>query len=251
MSTPHIEYAGGYTLAKVNESRRAVIARAPAWWQELARANGRRGSPPDRPRARPPAPADARRVIGWLAGTICPAVSEPAFSSRDGRRLPEQFSDACMRAMLLQTPQQVKPIAITWGHSGPTICTTRNLDAIFFIKAVDGFFTGLEFQARLRPDDELHRRVLAEAADGLGVSIGYYSRRQSIVKRDGVGEVRVIHDAKLDHVAVLPKASSLRACFPAARCYAGTGQWIACPVELGQRARLDAYAVWKRQVGIR
>ena len=76
------------------------------------------------------------------------------------------------------------------------------------------------------------------------------SGRQSPVERDGMGEVRVIHDEILDHVAVLPKASSLRACFPAARCYAGTGQWIACPIELGPRARLDAYAVWKRQVGI-
>lgn len=252
MSTPHIEYAGGHTLAKVNESRGPAIAKAPAWWRQMSRDTQRRaGGQPDRSRARPPAAADARRVIGWLAGTVCPAVSEAVYSARDGKRLPEQFTDVCMDAMRRQTLQQERPIPITWGHNGPTICTTRNLDAVFFIKAVGGFFTGLEFQARLRPGDELHRRVLAEAAGGLGVSIGYYSRRQSTVERDGVGEVRVIHDAVLDHVAVLPKASAMRACFPAARCYGGTGQWIACPVELHERARLDAYRVWQRQVGVR
>lgn len=253
-TAPVIEYGGWTHYGTTAEQARVKLRNAPAWVRERATAAqspAKSPATPARPRARPPAAPDARRVIGWLAGTICPAVSNPAHSSHDGRKLPEQFSDVCMATMLRQTRQQEKPIELRWGHRGPVIATTRNLDVLFSVNYATGFLTGLEFEARLRLDDELHRRVLAEAADGLGVSIGYIGRRQSIVERDGVGAVRVIHDAVLDHVAVLPKSSDLQPCFPAARCYGGQGKWFACPVQLHDRARLDAYAVCKRQAGVK
>lgn len=252
MSTkPEIEYSGS-SRHMTPEQMRIKLRNAPAWVLQRAGITSRAAAaPPARPRSRPPATAAARSVIGWVAGTICPAVSNPAYSSGDGRTLPEQFTDVCMRAMLRQATEQTKPIALRWGHRGPVIATTRNLDVLFTIKSSTAFLTGLEFEARLRLDDELHRRVLAAGADGLGVSIGYVSTRQSIVQRDGIGEVRVIHECVLDHVAVLPPDANLRAAYPAARCYAGKGRWMACPVELRSRARLDAYAVWKRQAGAR
>ena len=89
------------------------------------------------------------------------------------------------------------------------------------------------------------------AADGPGVSIGYTARRQWRVERDGIGTVRVVDDAVLDHVAVLPGSATQRPAVAAARCSAGTGRWFGCPVNLHTRAQLAAHAVLKRQAGVR
>lgn len=245
-TTPAIEY-GGWSGCGMRPDQVAIKLRnAPAWVRERA-AGATRAAPAT---AKPTRQPDRAAVIGWLAGTVCPAVSDPAYSSYDARHLPEQFSDACMAAMRRQTVEQAKPIPITWGHRGPVICTTRNLDALFFVKASLGIYAGLEFQARLDLGNALHRQVLDEAAEGLGVSIGYVNRRQSIVTRDGIGEVRVIHEASLDHVAILPRASKLQPAFPAARCFAAKGRRLAPPVELHERARVHAWQVWKRQCGV-
>lgn len=163
--------------------------------------------------------------------------------------MPEQFTDNAWRSMLRQTIQSTAGVPLTWGHGGPVICTTRGLDVVFAIYQSVGTLMGLEFQARL-PASEIGRRVLADGAGGLGVSIGYRKARQWITERDGVGAVRVVDDCVLDHVAVLPPAT-LNPCFEGARCYSGTGRWLTCPVALRDRARLDAYAVLKRQAGVR
>lgn len=253
--TTQIEYAGG-AMRLPAELVKMKTRGAPRWWLELASRGAGVSSPapaspaPSRPASPRASTQDTGREIGWIAGTVCPAVSSPAYSAHDKRELPEQFSDACMALMLRQTRQQEKPIPIKWGHRGEVIATTRNLDVLFSISRRAGFYTGLEFEARLSLTNELHRRVLADAANGLGVSIGYMSRSQYIIERDGVGEVRVVTDAVLDHVAILPPSETLVATFPAARCYAGQGKWYGCPSGLHERARLDAYAVWKRQAGI-
>jgi hypothetical protein len=244
-----IEYSGGSAWGTTADQASIKTRNAPRWWLEMARRTSPAASPA-RPPARPAAPADARRSVGWLAGTCCPGVSEPARSQADGKTLPEQFTDACWRSMLRQTQQQERPIALTWDHYGPVIATTRNLDVLYHIKYGEPGMIGLEFECRL-PDTELGRQVLAAAAEGLGVSIGYHAKRQWHVERDGIGTVRVVDDAVLDHVAVLPGSATQRPAFSAARCFAGTGRWMACPVELPTRARLAAWDVLKRQAGVR
>jgi len=242
-----IEYSGGSTWGRTAEQFKLKTRNAPREWLERAKVNSRAtAAPPARPHVRP----DPDRMIGWLAGTCCPGVSVPVKSSADGRELPEQFTDNAWRSMLRQTQSRGRPVPLTWDHYGPTITTTAGLDVLFRIASDVGGLIGLEFEARLH-DDDLGQRVLAAAAGGLGVSIGYTAKRQWHVERDGIGTVRIVDDAVLDHVAVLPGSATQRPAFRAACCYAGTGRWIACPVDLHTRAQLDAYAVLKRQAGVR
>lgn len=244
-----IEYGGCSTWAMTPDQIRIKLRHAPEWVRNRAAVAAAPVSP-SRPTVRPPAAqADARRSVGWVAGVICPGVSSPAYSSQDGRTLPEQFTDNAWRSMLKQAAQQEKFIPLKLGHKGEVIATTRNLDVLFHIKRSVGGLMGLEFQCRL-PDTAIGRRVLAEARDGLGVSIGYHSARQWHVERDYVGTVRVIDDCVLDHVAILPASEHVEASYSGARCYSAVGKWMACPVEIQDRARLFAYAELKRQAGI-
>ncbi|MFM8496572.1 MAG: hypothetical protein ACKOEM_13780 [Planctomycetia bacterium] len=80
MNAPRIEYAGGATLAQVNESRRGCTQHAPLWWRQLAAQGASTRTNPVKPapaRAAKPAP-----LIGWMAGVCCPGVSRPAFGHR-------------------------------------------------------------------------------------------------------------------------------------------------------------------------
>lgn len=248
MSTPVIEYSGGSSWGATPEQVQLKLRNAPAWVHARIASRTAAASPARPPVSRPAVNPD--EIIGWIAGTCCPGVSVPVHSNADGRTLPEQFTDAAWRSMLRQTRTAGKPVPLTWDHHGPVIATTRDLAVLFRIAPTVGGLIGLEFESRLR-DDDLGRRILAAAADGLGVSIGYHSKRQWHVERDGIGTVRVVDDALLDHVAVLPGSATQRPAFSAARCYAGTGRWFGCPVKLHTRAQLDAYTVLKRQAGVR
>ena len=245
----HVEYSGGSSWGTSPEQIAIKLRHAPEWLKRQAAATTKSSGPPRRI-ARPPAPAaDARRSVGWVAGVVCPGVSVPAYASSDRQRLPEQFTQAAWRSMLRQTQAAEKPIALTWGHGGPVIATTRDLGLVFNVKRNHmGELVGLEFAARL-PETELGRRVLEQAKDGLGVSVGYFARRLWHVERDGVGKVRVVDEARMDHVAIVTPASGLSASYPAARCFSGVGQWLACPHGLYARSRSYAYAELTRQAG--
>jgi hypothetical protein len=243
MNTGTIEYSGGSSWGRTAEQVRLKTRNAPRWWLDRAGLHGRAAAPAATAKR-------ARRVIGWIGGTCCPGVSVPAFSASDRRTLPEQFTPAAWRAMLRQSHGGKRPVRLTWGHGGDTIAASTGLDVLFRLHPTFGELIGLEFEARLY-DDEIGRRVLAEGADGLGVSIGYHSVRQWHVERDGIGTVRVVDDAVLDHVAVLPRSSTLGPCFKAARCYAAPGGELTCPTNIRTKPQLEAYAVLKRQAGCR
>ena len=240
-----VEYGGWSHWGTHGEQARIKLRNAPAWVRERA-ASGTRGPLPQPAAARPqPAAPAVRRMAGWLFATCCPGVSVPAHSSSDGERLPEQFTDNALASMKRQAESGQHRIPVTLGHRGPVIVTSANLDVLFRIHPL----CGLVMEARL-PDNELSRQVVADAVEGLGVSIGYFNRRQWIVDRPGVGRVRVVDDAVLDHVAVLPRSSTLTPCFEGARCFSASGVRWGCPPDVRTRAELAAYRVIKRQAGI-
>ena len=88
---------------------------------------------------------------------------------------------------------------------------------------------GLEFEARLR-DTPACRKVLERmTTTGWGVSIGFKRGKQWTVERPGVGRLRVIDDAVLDHVALIDGTANRRAAYSVARCHAARSTGTTCP----------------------
>lgn len=206
-----MEFAGGPGMALPHNSRAEVLRRAPAWWRAQAQraAAAADNSPP--PRAR--RPAKAQQPIGWVYGVACVGVSDPAYSESDKRKIPEQFTDACIAALVRQANSG--GVSLTWGHSHDTLVTSgRELNLLF---RADPIY-GLTFTARLH-DSPLNRRVLAELEDDgvLGVSVAYDRASGWTVDRRGYGPVRIVNACRLHHVAVLGRDSGLTPCYPAAR----------------------------------
>lgn len=247
MSNRNIERAGGVGMADL--SRRGVLERAPAWWRELAQrgASAPAASSPARPKASPAKPTARAQapVIGWLAGVCCAGVSKPCYGHVDGRTLPEQFTGNAWRSMLEQLRTVSLDVPLRRGHDGPVLATSRSLDLVFNINPV----YGLEFEARLRDTPEC-RKVLDEiTATGWGVSIGFARGKQWTVERSGVGTVRVIDDAVLDHVAIIDGTGNRRAAYAAARCHAARSTSVACPSRLQSDARGWAFRILAMQAG--
>ena len=230
------------------EDIEAKLRNAPAWLR--SRLNPR-PSPaaikPTRPVATANPQARSRApVIGWIAGTCCPGVSRPAFAAHDGETLPEQFTPRCMEQLVTQS-HRGDAVTLTWGHSGPVIGSTRDLDLLFRVDRI----VGLEFEARLR-DTELGRKVLAEIEGrSLGVSIGFMNTKSWIVDRDGVGRLRVVDECRLHHVAVLPRTATLRPAYSGARCYGARDAGAGCPLNLRFDARAWAFRFIAAQAGVR
>ena len=249
---PHIEYAGGYTLAQVNESRRSVIANAPAWWRKLARETAHRHFPaPAQPAAMQPVKPSAARQRpgwGWVSGVCAPGVSTPVYGHGDRERLPEQFTPRCWESILRSINDGKRPVTLTLGHDGPVLASTPH-DLTFRLHSLFGM--GLEFQARLRSGDVPAAVAAALQDGGLAVSVGYKLPKQWIVERSGVGRMRVIDDCVLDHVALLVPDGKMKPVYAAARCYGVAGPRNGCPREATDRALQHAYRELKRQAGCR
>jgi len=236
-----IEYAGGGNLQAVMESRAAAIASAPAWVRE----GNEKGREPARASARPSAtPAAARRIAGWLAGCACPGVSVPAYSKRDSKSLPEQFTENAVAGFVQQWARGTE-VPLCWKHGGPVLA-----HSVLDVSLSSNSITGLEFTARLE-DTDLARLALEQltARGGVAVSIGYNSStaRQWHVERDGIGTVRVIDRAELHHIALIPSTSGLLPAYRGARAFGVRGARLGCPPELRDRSRAAAYEVVKSQ----
>ena len=239
------------------------LRNAPAWLRNVAAVRGVSASPADRPAwhhkpeslatapsvAAKPSRPQARSlapVIGWVAGVCCPGVSRPAHSTEDGEVLCEQFTGRAMQSICDQA-RAGGEIALTWGHDGPEIASSRGLDLLFRVDRT----VGLEFEARLR-DTPLGRKVLAEI-DGrsLGVSIGFHRSKSWIVERDGVGRMRVVDECRLHHVAVLERTATLRPIYRGARCYGVKDSGLGCPMHLRQSAEAWAFRQIAAQAGVK
>lgn len=166
-------------------------------------------------------------------GVCCPGVSKPCYGHVDGLTLPEQFTPRAWDSMLAQVRSSTVEVPLRHGHNGPVLATTGGLDLLFMMNPL----YGLEFEARLR-DTAACRKVLDQiGTTGWGVSIGFKRGKQWTVERDGIGRVRVIDDAVLDHIAIIDGTSNRSAAYPAARCHATRTSGTLCPRQL----KFDTY----------
>jgi len=249
MTTPGIEYCGGVGLDMATRSRAGVVARAPAWWRQLA-SRGLRSAAADKydttrsGRAKPTPPATPRWA-GWIAGVAVAGISNPTQAENDRLDVREQMTDRAIRSMAKQAGRD-DGIPLRWGHRGQTLTTTRGLDMVLKARA----FMGLTFTARLR-DIADHRRILRAIGeqDVIGVSISFRPLKTWVVERD-IGPVRIVDDAELVEVALLPPDRRLAPVYPAACAAASIGHRELCPAETRTKAEQASYAVLRRQAGI-
>jgi hypothetical protein len=235
----HLELAstGQYHVRLTGEEWRVKTRHAPAWFK--------RGEQRATVKAAP-RPAPAKAWLGWLAGCCMPGVSKRGFGHRDNEHLPEQFTPAALEQILAEVRSGKQRPTLTWGHGGQVLARAP-IDLTFRLHPL----CGLEFMARL-PDGPVARRAIeAAAGEGLAISIGFASKRQWIVNREGVGRVRVIDEATLDHVAILPPDAKLSPVYAGARCFGKRASGLACPVQLLDRAELHVWPLLKQQAGVR
>lgn len=246
--TMPLEFAGGTSPAAFTTGERVKTRNAPAWWLRLSdgrlRAAATDKNQTPRPGRATPTPPASPRWAGWIAGVACAGVSEPAHSPADGLLLREQFTGDALAGLV----QLRREVPLRWGHTGPVLCSTRGLDMLLNVRPL----MGLTFTARL-PDTEQNRRVLRDIGeqDVIGVSIAFTGAKGWTVDRAGVGTVRIVNSATIDHIALVPRDSGLRAAYPAAWAAAAIGHRDLCPSATRTRAELRAYAELKRQAGIR
>lgn len=222
------------------------LRNAPTWVRQCVTGCAAAGNPA-RPAAKSPAPPAAARWVGWIAGTCCPGVSKPAYQHRDGETLPEQFTTACWQRMLDRVQRGSQPATLRWEHRGDTLAV-----APFDLTLAVDRTCGLQFEARLRAGDRT-RQVLDEidTVAGLGVSVGYKPLEQWVVERDGIGRVRVIDDAVLHHIALIPRGKDYGPAYAAARAYGARGGSLACPSSCLRSAHAWAFRILRQQAGCR
>ncbi len=236
--SPTIERAA---MSATSEDIASKLRHAPEWVRRGLTGPRTRTIPASsKPTARAKAP-----VIGWLAGVLCPAVSRPVVCSADGEKLPEQLTPNAMRGILDQVRHVTGDgISLRLEHHGPTLARSGSFDLTFSLDPT----VGLQFEARLRDTPE-SRKLLERAGEaGFGISMGFTSPKTWIVQRDGIGRVRVIDQATLDHVAVV-EGDHRRSIYPGARCFAVRSTGWGCPDSIRKQASVWAFRAVRLAAG--
>jgi hypothetical protein len=211
MSTaPVIERSAFGTM--LGAADRAVKLRnAPSWVRQAIVAT------PQAKRIVAPQPTVARSsasVAGWCVGLASCGISVPVRSTTDGQTLPEQFRDDALERMAKAANSGGGRLRLTWGHDGAELCRNQNLDLV--MRVVDMFGQpALSFQARLRDSLATRKALDVLEAELVGVSLEFTSGRSKVIERPGIGPVRIVIDAELVGIALVPRGSGSRAAYPA------------------------------------
>jgi hypothetical protein len=219
------------------EDIRQKLARAPQWVRSRVAATH---ATPHAPRSTPTTRGRAP-VVGWAFGVCCPNVSRPCHCTADGETLPEQITPRCM-AEILQQVRNVSGdgIPLTLDHGGPVLARSGDLDVTFDVER----WYGLTFTARLRSSKVVKKLLDSVGADGYGVSIGFTKPRTWIVERNGIGRLRVVDSARLDHISLIDP-SQRNAAYSGARCFIERSTGIGCSTSLRDRATAWAWRAIK------
>jgi hypothetical protein len=232
MSHQRVEYAGGMNLAAVHESRRGVLARAPAWWRQLS--GGRARSAPDHKcHPQPKASSTQPAPVGWVWGLAVAGLSMPCRMRPGGDVLPEQWRGEALRLVAEQANRGGGSIPLLWDHGGPQLA--RNVGTDLLLRVVDLHGTqALAFEARLRECPASQRALEHLEAGLVGVSVEFNYGHSYVVDRPGIGQVRIIDRANLLGIALVPRASGTKAAYAAATAAGRRGASIS-----GSRALRD------------
>lgn len=230
------------------------LRNAPTWFLDRV-AEHRRAALPA-PLASPSSDRPSKRVsealakirkgyVGWIAGTVAPGVSLPAYSSKDATSLPEQFTPRAWQSIVEQISDPTKNVPLVWRHGGQVIA--QGPDELS-VRIHRHYLVGVTFEARLRGCTQSEIALDAIKATGCGVSIAYRKAEQWHTDRPGVGKVRVVDNCIVDHIALVPTGEGRGPAYPAARAYAARSKARQCPTELASEAEAFAWQEIRTQL---
>jgi len=244
MSTPRIEFAGGSDLAAIQANRSHVLARAPAWVRQISdrrlrAAAAAKASSTSAPRA-------SAGTAGWVWGLGAAGVSVPVRLPADPQDRPEQFNTEALEQMARQANRAGGDVPLVWDHHGPVLA--RNLGTDLVLRVVDLFGQpALAFEARLRQSPAAKLALEQLQAGLLGVSLEFNSSKSHLADRPGIGLVRVISQANLLGIALVPRASGTKAAYPACTAAGRQGGGIGPSTAMRDAVRHRAWEQLTRQ----
>ncbi len=121
--------------------------------------------------------------------------------------MPEQFTPRAWDAVLARVRSGVIEVPLRLEHTGPVLAPTRGLYLVSTMQPV----YGLALEARLQDTAACRKVLYGIGPTGWGSSIGFKRGKQWTVERVGVGNLGVIDDAVLDHVAIIKGGEHRRA----------------------------------------
>jgi len=157
--------------------------------------------------SKPAGVAISEKFAYRLFGVAAPHISRPVTLPGDAGTLPEMFSTTCWRQVIRRLADR-RPVPLRVGHDGHEIASTSSGTLRFDTDAKLGLLVIADLQ-------ELSLAGLASrsASSFVELSLGFLATKTET--RTVLGErVRVVLDAVLDHVAVLP--SGFRPAYPGA-----------------------------------
>lgn len=190
------------TIANDTESLRIKLRNAPPEFRRSVDATREeRGLAPLFATARPTATArnagaDAK-PIKTLVGLCAPGVSEPAKLFGD-EPTPEYITTAAWRGVIASL--RARPIPVTVGHGGRTVCMTNSPRFRFELCETLGLCIELDQTS----DD----RFVASGS----ISIGIKSARHHRGLIDGK-LCRIVDEFEIHHIAIIERSSPVRACY--------------------------------------
>jgi hypothetical protein len=198
----------------------------PEFRRSVDQARESRGLTPLFATARPTATArntgTEAKVCKTLVGLCAPGVSAPA-KLFDDEPMPEHISTAAWRGVVATL--RSKPIPVTVGHGGRTICMTDSPRFRFELCET----LGLCVEVDQTSDDHF--------VSAGGISVGIKSAKHHRELIDG-RLVRVIDEVHLHHIAIIEGHSLTRACYRDSRLELSTASFAKRKLA---DVRIDAY----------
>lgn len=190
------ERAAGAPLhvKRAMDRRREARGMRPLWGAAVAAVDAPAAPPASRVTSKPLAPVD-----GYvLAGAVAPGMSAPVEVGTEGLRVRERIMPRAFDVSLAAIAAGTKVVELQDGHDGSVIATTA--DGTLTLEVMP--LVGVVATAHVRAHRVGLKLLGSTFANKVGLSVAFRPLKASYTKDARGRDVRIIHDAELDHVAL-------------------------------------------------
>lgn len=185
-------------VKRAMDRRREARGMRPLWRAAVAGVDAPATPPASRVPSKPPARKAAPTDGYVLAGAVAPGTSAPVKVGTEGLVMHERIKPRAFDASLAAIAAGTKVVELQDGHDGNVIATTADGSLTFEVMPLVGVVATAHVRAR-----RCGLKLLGSTfANRVGLSVAFRPLKASYTKDARGRDVRIIHDAELDHVAV-------------------------------------------------